>query len=297
METSYLTSNELNYLDNEMFHCINKLKVWKKGSNIDNIHKQIIKINDFKEISKDYLLARLATSSNEQKIEIKLFNNSASYSVNEDLIDLQTVNSMQYSPLRSSPVPIADTPVCNHIDDSIQDMLPVPIVDTPACNNNNSSIQDIPSPLSDTISPQQTPVTLKLLNKSYSDLYSQSIAIKEFLLNEICILPKEVYTNKDRMEHLMSSLQDKNKITELTIQVSLLEEENLTLRNKIIENNITIGKMQNVSNTGKDSQAKPEELNMTKLVDNGEILTLDIESMSNEPLSKNRFALNRSKNR
>ena len=45
--------------------------------------------------------------------------------------------------------------------------------------------------------------------------------------------------------------------------------------------------MQNVSRTGKDSQAKPKELNMTKLVDNGEILTLDNESMSNEPLSKN----------
>ena len=88
------------------------------------------------------------------------------------------------------------------------------------------------------------------------------------------------------MGHLISSFQDKNKITELTIKVSLLEEENLKLRNQIIENNITIGKMQNVSNTGKDSQAKPEELNMTKLVDNGEILTLDIESMSNEPLSK-----------
>ena len=45
--------------------------------------------------------------------------------------------------------------------------------------------------------------------------------------------------------------------------------------------------MQNVSNTGKDSQAKPVELNVTKLVDNGEILTLQNESMSNEPLSKN----------
>ena len=53
--TAYLTSNELNNLDNEIFHCINQLKVWKKYSNIDNLYKQIIKINDFKEISKDYL--------------------------------------------------------------------------------------------------------------------------------------------------------------------------------------------------------------------------------------------------
>ena len=88
MATSYLTSNELNNLDNEIFLCINRLKVWKRGSNIDNIYKQIIKINDFMEISKDYLLTRLATLSNEQKIKIKVLNNSASCSVNEELIHL-----------------------------------------------------------------------------------------------------------------------------------------------------------------------------------------------------------------
>ena len=98
---------------------------------------------------------------------------------------------------------------------------------------------------------------------------------------------KKVYTNKDRIEHLVSNLQDKNKITELNVKGSLLEEENLKLRNQIIENHITIGKMQNVSYAVKDSQAKPAELNMTKLVGNGEILTLDNKSTSNEPLSKN----------
>ena len=82
--------------------------------------------------------------------------------------------------------------------------------------------------------------------------------------------------------HLISSLQDKNKKPELTVKVPLLEQKTLKLRNQIIENHIIIGKMQNISNTGKDSQAKLEELNMTKLVDNGEILTSD-----NEPLSKN----------
>ena len=108
----------MNNLDNEIFLCINWLKVWKKGSNIDNIYKQITKINDFMEISRDNLLARLATLSNEQKIKIKPLNNSASYSVNEELIDLQTVKTMQYSPPQSPSVPTADTPVCN-MDDSI----------------------------------------------------------------------------------------------------------------------------------------------------------------------------------
>ena len=96
---------------------------------------------------------------------------------------------------------------------------------------------------------------------------------------------KEVYTNKDKMAPL-SNLQDKNKITELTVKVSLLEEENLKLRNQIIENYMTIDTMQIVSNIVNDSQAKPAELNMTKLVNNGEILTLDNERISYESLSK-----------
>ena len=84
----------------------------------------------------------------------------------------------------------------------------------------------------------------------------------------------------------LSNLQDKNKITELTVKVSLLEEENLKLRNQIIENYMTIDTMQIVSNIVNDSQAKPAELNMTKLVNNGEILTLDNERISYESLSK-----------
>ena len=94
-----------------------------------------MKINEIKEISKGYLVARLATLPNEQKIKIKLFNNFTSYSVNEELIDLQTVKTMQYSPPRLSFIPIADTPVCSITDDSMQDISPVPVVYTPACDN------------------------------------------------------------------------------------------------------------------------------------------------------------------
>ena len=93
----------------------------------------------------------MATLSNEQKIKMKLFNNSTSDTVNQQLIDLlQTVNLVQYSPPRSPTVRIADTPVCNSLDNSIQDIPPVPIVDTSLYNN--KSVLDIRSPLSDTVS-------------------------------------------------------------------------------------------------------------------------------------------------
>ena len=47
--------------------------------------------------------------------------------------------------------------------------------------------------------------------------------------------------------------------------------------------------MQNVSNKRKDSQAKRKDANVSKSVDNGEILTFDNE--------RNRFALDQSKKR
>ena len=68
---------------------------------------------------------------------------------------------MHYFPPWSLSVPTANTPVCNIIDDSIQDIPSVLVVDTSVCNNNNSSIQDVPFPLSDTVNPEETPVTLK----------------------------------------------------------------------------------------------------------------------------------------
>ena len=41
MATLYLTSNELNNLDNEIFYCINKLNVWEKRQQ----YRQYIKTN------------------------------------------------------------------------------------------------------------------------------------------------------------------------------------------------------------------------------------------------------------
>ena len=58
---------------------------------IDNIYKNVIKINNFQEISKDSFPVRLENLSNEEKNEIKLFRNSTSYSVDEELIDVSTV--------------------------------------------------------------------------------------------------------------------------------------------------------------------------------------------------------------
>ena len=83
MATAQLMFRELSNLDRGIFHIINQLKFLKKGSNIDNIYKNVIKINNFQEISKDPFPVRLENLSNEEKNEINLFCNSTSYSVDE----------------------------------------------------------------------------------------------------------------------------------------------------------------------------------------------------------------------
>lgn len=83
----------------------------------------------------------------------------------------------------------------------------------------------------------------------------------------------------------------------LTVKVLLLEEESLKLWNQVIEKLKMICKMQNVSNTGQDSQTNPREINVTKSFDNGKVLTLDHRSMSDEPLPRNQFGQDQSKNR
>lgn len=55
--------------------------------------------------------------------------------------------------------------------------------------------------------------------------------------------------------------------------------------------------MQNASNTRKYSHSKPKEINVTKSVNNDEILTLDNETCLMNPCQKTRFGLDQSKDR
>lgn len=55
--------------------------------------------------------------------------------------------------------------------------------------------------------------------------------------------------------------------------------------------------MQNASNTWKYSHSKPKEINVTKLVNNDEILTLDNETCLMNLCQKTRFGLDQSKDR
>ena len=66
------------------------------------------------------------------------------------------------------------------------------------------------------------------------------------------------------------------------MKFSILEEENLKLRKQIIENHITTGKISECFKY-REGQSRAE-LNMTKLINNCEILALDKEHFSKKAI-------------
>ena len=76
MAASYLTSNKLNNLDNETYLCINQLKVWKKGSNIDNINKLYKSMTLMKSpktiVQRDWQICRMNKRSRSSSLIIPL---------------------------------------------------------------------------------------------------------------------------------------------------------------------------------------------------------------------------------
>lgn len=71
---------------------------WKKQADIKDTNTQILKIDNFRDVSREFLEIRNKTLSEEEKIKSKISKNVDSYYVNENKIDGELTDSMQCSP-------------------------------------------------------------------------------------------------------------------------------------------------------------------------------------------------------
>ena len=71
---------------------------WKKRADIKDTNTQILKIDNFRDVSREFLEIRNKTLSEEEKIKSKISKNVDSYYVNENKIDGELTDSMQCSP-------------------------------------------------------------------------------------------------------------------------------------------------------------------------------------------------------
>ena len=73
----------------------------------------------------------------------------------------------------------------------------------------------------------------------------QPITIKELLTNDICILKKQVHSNKKINVKNVCNFLQYNQCNLAEIK-NIHSEENLNLKNELIEKQVTIHKLQNI---------------------------------------------------
>ena len=166
----------------------------------------------------------------EGKINSKLYRNTVTYIINPEVLratkksltstpktlDCETpVNSAQLA----SPTitPTVSTP--NVVDKKVQE----------------SSFTDSahPSPLSDPIA-----VTPK-----NSEFHADYLALNDFFISEICVLRKEVVSNKQYVDQVLADATVSSQTSKLIAKIELLEKENMELRRIVINKEVIIQKL------------------------------------------------------
>ena len=72
---------------------VTQLRKWKKSTDIDAIHTQILKIDNIRDSSKDDLEMRIKTLLEEDKIKNNISNNLDSFDVNKETINIEPIGS------------------------------------------------------------------------------------------------------------------------------------------------------------------------------------------------------------
>ena len=238
MTTAYRSSSQLNYFDSVIMTSIQQLKRWKKGAYLDNIYKGIIKTSDFVLVQIRYLSNRLLILVQEGKSNCKLYRNTVTYIVNPEVLRAT----------KKSLTSIPKTLDCETPVDSEQIASPPSIstVSTPNAVNKTQESSFIdsahPSPLSDPIA-----VTPK-----NSEFHADYLILKDFFINEICVLRNEVISNKQYLDQVLADANISSQSSKLIAKIQLLEKENMELRRIVINKEIIIQKLSSNKNITKE---------------------------------------------
>ena len=113
------TKVELNHLDYKIYSAIKQIRGQKNRTDINSIHKEIVKVIDFESISKEFLNDRIEMLLQNYEIN-RLNRNKNSYRLNESLLDYFTkdlLTSIQESSSSSDTPQFTRTPNQTSITD------------------------------------------------------------------------------------------------------------------------------------------------------------------------------------
>ena len=231
MATAYLTSSQLNYFDNVITTSIHQLKRWKKGTDLDNIYKEVINTSDFVSVLIQYLSNRLLTVVQEGKVNSKLYKNIVTYIINPEILSA-TLKSLTNTPKS------LDCKASVDINNEQLSSLPsTPRVSNPNAVNKNAQESSF------TDSARSSRLSAPIVTTENTDFHVDYLALKDFFINEICVLCNEVISNKQYVDQVLADANIISQTSKLNAKIELLEKKNMELRRIVINKEINLQKL------------------------------------------------------
>ena len=178
-------------IDDAIFSIILQIRKNNNRADVNSIHKHIIKIVDFEDVTKEYLDERIHTLITDGKIINKINRNADSYYVSEK--DIESILPNDFN----TPF-ISEKSFCT------------PVISIP------DSISETPS-----VGHNQSPeISKKEIHSNTDELRAEMIALKSFVVDQIYLLKK-------RSNERENSTSDDTKIliSNLTDQIEFLKNE------------------------------------------------------------------------
>ena len=178
-------------IDDAIFSIILQIRKNNNRADVNSIHKHIIKIVDFEDVTKEYLDERIHTLITDGKIINKIDRNADSYYVSEK--DIESILPKDFN----TPF-ISEKSFCTLVIS-----IPDSIKETPSVGHNQS--------------PQ---ISKKEIHSNTDELRAEMIALKSFVVDQIYLLKK-------RSNERENSTSDDTKIliSNLTDQIEFLKNE------------------------------------------------------------------------
>ena len=186
-----MTSRQLSALDSHVFPIIAKLKQQWKHADIDSIHAHIIKTAQFEDITKGNLQERINSLIFDDKVINKLNQNKDSYWINQDLVDITNISTLN---LYHNFLP--NTPTAAHAD--------------PLYSPISHTEPTAAAPMPDSIIIEETSKTFRRFERiEIDDLKNEIILESERNIN--MHFQKELATFKNKCEKLITMSCENSK--------------------------------------------------------------------------------------
>ena len=174
--------------------------------------------------------SNILTLLQEGKINSKLCRNTVKYIVNPKIF--RTTKKSLTSTLKTLD---CETPVNS---EQLASPPSTPTVSTPNAVNKKAQESSFtgsahPTPLSD-------PIAVTPRNQEF---HADYLALKDFFINEICVLRNEVISNKQYVDQVLADANISSQTSKLIAKIELLEKENMELRRIVINKEIIIQKL------------------------------------------------------